>query len=163
MQPSADILTGLATFYERFSAHDPDGFADILATGAGVLVIGTAPGEGHDRRDDWIATYRQFIGQTGLRLQGCPEPRGFAEGPVGFVVDTPRFVLPDGSFIPTWLTAFLRQESRAWKVVHLHFSVGVPDDKPSTNQPARSPHEDPRHRRALVPVAVGDIDATHGP
>lgn len=106
--------------------------ADILATGAGVLVIGTAPGEGHDRRDDWIATYRQFIGQTGLRLQGCPEPRGFAEGPVGFVVDTPRFVLPDGSFIPTWLTAFLRQESGAWKVCTCTSPSAFPTTKPST-------------------------------
>jgi SnoaL-like domain len=48
---------------------------------------------------------------------------------VGFATDEPRFVLPDGQFLPTRLTGVLHQEGGEWKVVHLHFSVGVPDEE----------------------------------
>lgn len=61
----------------------------MIADGEGVSVIGTGPGEGHDERDDWIATYGQMM----------------------------------------LLTAVLREEDGDWKVVHLHFSVGVPDEE----------------------------------
>lgn len=94
MRESASVRDGLRTLYERFSAHDPAGFDDILAT------------------DDRVATTRV----DGRRAR------------VGYATDTPRFVLPDGSFIPTRLTGVLHQEAGAWKVVHLHFSVGVPDE-----------------------------------
>lgn len=90
-------------------------------------MIGTAPEEGHDDREAWIETYTELIPQFGLRLEGGPDPRGYAQCGVGFAVDQPRFVLPDGGFIPTRLTAVLRQETDRWKVVHLHFSVGVPE------------------------------------
>jgi hypothetical protein len=43
-------------------------------------------------------------------------------------LDKPSFVLPNGARLPTRLTAVLHQEEGEWKVVHLHFSVGVPDE-----------------------------------
>jgi hypothetical protein len=48
---------------------------------------------------------------------------------MGFALDTPAFVFPDGSTLPTRLTAVLRSEDGEWKIVHLHFSVGVPDEE----------------------------------
>ena len=128
MRPSTPVRDALRTFYQRFSAHDPDGFAAIIASGPGVSVIGSAPGEGHDSRESWVSAYTDFIPEAGLRLEDGTEPRGWEEGSVGFVVDEPRFVMPDGSFLPTRLTGVLHQEDGEWKVVHLHFSVGVPDE-----------------------------------
>jgi hypothetical protein len=127
MQESAAVRDGLRTFYERFSAHDPDGFVDIIATGPGVSVIGSAPGEGHDTREGWVSTYAKFIPELGMRLEAGANPRGWEEGTVGFVIDEPKFVMPDGSYLPTRLTGVLHREQDAWKVVHLRFSVGVPD------------------------------------
>jgi hypothetical protein len=130
MEQSAGVREAILRFYERFSAGDPAGFADILATGDGVSVIGTAPGEGHDEREAWIRSYEQGMSgeMAGMRLEGN-DPRGFEEGSVGWGVDTPAFVLPDGSTLPTRLTAIVRREDGEWKVVHLHFSVGVPDEE----------------------------------
>jgi hypothetical protein len=128
MQESIAVRDGLRTFYERFSAHDPNGFADILATGPGVSVIGTAPAEGHDTREAWVSTYAKFIPDVGMRLEGGTNPRGWEEGTVGFAIDEPRFVMRDGSYLPTRLTGVLHLEDGAWKVVHVHFSVGVPDE-----------------------------------
>lgn len=55
--------------------------------------------------------------------------RAYEERPLGWGVDEPSFVFPDGSRLPTRLTAVLCQEDDDWKVVHLHFSVGVPDEQ----------------------------------
>jgi hypothetical protein len=129
VRESDAVRNALRRFYARFSAHDPAGFADIIATGEGVSVIGSAPDEGHGDRDSWVAAYSQFIPQLGMRLEGGSDPRGWAEGSVGFAVDRPRFVMPDGSFVPTRLTGVLHEEAGEWKVVHLHFSVGVPDEE----------------------------------
>jgi hypothetical protein len=128
MEESTAVRDGLRTFYERFSAHDPDGFASVIAAEPGVSVIGSGPGEGEESRERWISTYRSLITELGIRLVAGPNPRGWSEGTVGFARDEPRFVMPDGSYLPTRLTAVLRREAKIWKIVHLHFSVGVADE-----------------------------------
>lgn len=52
MDPSPAVRDGLLRFYERFSAGDRAGFAEVIAQAEGVSVIGSGPGEGHDDRDD---------------------------------------------------------------------------------------------------------------
>ena len=49
---------------------------------------------------------------------------------MGWGTDRPRFVFPDGSRLPTRLTAILCHQDGDWKVVHRHFPVGVPDEQP---------------------------------
>ena len=129
MQRSADVRGGILRFYERFSAGEAGGFAEVISQAEGVSVIGSGPGEGHDDRDDWISTYERMMQgeMAGTRLGGG-DPRAYEEGELGWGVDEPHFVFPDGSRLPTRLTAVLRQENGEWKVVHLHFSVGVPDE-----------------------------------
>ena len=56
-------------------------------------------------------------------------PRGFEEGSLGWVVDEPRFGFPDRSAFDCRVTAILRREGETWRLVHAHFSVGVPDDE----------------------------------
>jgi hypothetical protein len=128
MERSGAVIKGLASFYEAFCSHDPARFASVLATCDGVSVIGSAPEEGHADRDSWVKTYAEFIPELRMRLEGGAEPSGYAEGSIGYAVDRPRFVFPDGKFLPTRLTAVLREEGEAWRIVHLHFSVGVPDE-----------------------------------
>lgn len=65
---------------------------------------------------------------AGTRLEGA-DPRAYEEGSLGWAVDEPRFVFPDGSRLPARLTGVLRREDGDWKVVHPHFSVGVPDEE----------------------------------
>jgi ketosteroid isomerase-like protein len=124
------VREGILAFYERFSSGDASRFAGGIADVPGVSVIGSAPGEGHDGRAGWIEAYATQIGELGVTFRGH-DPTGFEEGSLGFGTDTPAFVLPDGSTLPTRLTAVLRRESAGgeWKVVHLHFSVGVPDEE----------------------------------
>jgi hypothetical protein len=66
------------------------------------------------------------LGTEGVGIQ-AGEPAGYGEGSVGWVVDEPR-CFPDGSAMKTRLTAVAGREDRAWRLVHLHVSVGGPDD-----------------------------------
>jgi hypothetical protein len=45
------------------------------------------------------------------------------------VVDQPTFRFPDGSAMRTRLTAVLHLEDGAWRLIHMHVSVGVPDEE----------------------------------
>jgi ketosteroid isomerase-like protein len=130
MRTSAEVTAGLQAFYEAFNTHDVARVEERMAHGDGVSVIGSAPGEGHDDRAGWLHAYETGIAAAGFTLEGGDAPKGFAddEGDAGYATDTPSFVMPDGSRLPTRLTAVLVNEAGEWKVAHMHFSVGVPDE-----------------------------------
>lgn len=100
--------------------HD---FDDIVSSEAN-LVIGTAPGEMVTEREKM----RFGFETEGVSLQPR-EAHGYEEGTLGWVVDQPRFGFPDGSAFDCRVTAILRKEADVWRLVHAHFSVGVPDDE----------------------------------
>jgi SnoaL-like protein len=130
MRRSAEVKDTLLRFYEVFSTPDLEGFAHIIAQeDEGVLVIGTDPGDWAEGRERWIAAREALThSMEGLRLEAGEEPRGYEEGSIGWVADRPRAVLPDGT-ISTRLTGVLRQEDEEWRFVHIHLSVGVPDEE----------------------------------
>jgi hypothetical protein len=88
-----------------------------------TLVIGTAPGWVTDR-----AKLRFGFEFEGLKLE-ANDPKAYEEGSMGWVVDEPTFVLPDGSSYRFRQTTICRQEDGRWKMVHMHASVGVPDEE----------------------------------
>ena len=124
---STEVSDGLLAFYDAFNTHDPREFAARLSTSEGVSVIGSAPGEGHEDRAAWIEAYTNGIA-AGIELETSGEARGWQLGEAGFALDEPTFVLPDASRLRTRLTAVLAREDGQWRIVHLHFSVGVPDE-----------------------------------
>jgi hypothetical protein len=129
MEQSADVRQGMLRFYDRFSAGDVAGFAQTITAWEGAFVVGTDPGEWQNGRETWIAGYQeQVTAIPGIRME-AGDLRGYAEGSLGWAADQPSLVLPDGSRVPTRLTAVLRLEEGAWKLVNAHFSVGVPNEE----------------------------------
>jgi ketosteroid isomerase-like protein len=131
MQPSDAVRETMLRFYDRISASDAAAFDELVSGDAATLVIGTAPGE-------WITErprLRYGFEAEGLRMEPGPAPQGYAEGPMGWFVDEPTYVFPgDSRHMHTRLTAVLRREDERWKVVHMHVSVGVPDEEVSDLQ-----------------------------
>ena len=128
MQQSAEVREAMLRFYQRFSAGDVAEFAQGITSRDDALVIGTGPQEWLEGRATWIAGYQEQIAAIpGLRME-AGEVCGYAEGALGWAVDRPIFVLPDGTSISARATAVLRLEDGAWKLVNAHFSIGVPDD-----------------------------------
>ena len=129
MQPSAEVRDTLLRFYEVFSPEDPQSVTQMIAQQAeGVLAIGTA-GEWLEGREQLIAALEaQMNEMEGFRMEAGEEPHCYEEGSMGWVADRPRAVLPEG-VISTRLTGVVRQEEGEWKLVHIHLSVGVPDEE----------------------------------
>jgi hypothetical protein len=124
MQQSAEVRDAMLRFYDRLSASDVDSFDELVSQEPATLVIGTAPGE-------WVTERTQLrygFETEGFRIE-AGDPAGCEEGSLGWLVDQPAFVFPDGSSIQTRLTAVMRQEDSRWRLVHMHVSVGVPDEE----------------------------------
>ena len=124
MQPSSAVHDALLRFYDRLSAGDVASFDELVAHDA-ALIIGTAPGEWVTERD----RMRFGFEVEGLRLETGGDALAFEEGSMGWVADEPTFVFPDGSRMKTRLTAVLREAAGNWALVHMHVSVGVPDEE----------------------------------
>jgi hypothetical protein len=131
MRRSAEVRDTLLRFYEVFPAGDLEGFAQIIThEDEGVVVIGTDPAQWTEGREQWLAAREAVVHEMeGLRFEAGEEPHGYEEGSMGWVADRPRAVLPDGDAISTRLTGVVRQEGGKWRLVHIHISVGVPDEE----------------------------------
>jgi hypothetical protein len=123
MRESAAVADAWLRFCEGVSNKRVDQFDDIVSAEA-RLIIGTAPGENVTDRDAM-----KFGFETeGVTLQSRAT-RGFEEGSLGWLVDEPRFGFPDGLGMDCRVTAIFRNEAGTWRLVHAHFSVGVPDEE----------------------------------
>ena len=124
VQQSEEVREAMLRFCDRLSAGDVASFDELVSQESATLIIGTAPGEWVTERD----RMRFGFEAEGLRLE-AKDPVGYEEGSLGWVVDQPAFVFPDGSVMQTRLTAVMHQEEGRWKLVHMHVSVGVPDEQ----------------------------------
>jgi len=124
MRQSANVRETMLRFYDRLSAGDVRSFDELVSQEPATLVIGTAPGERVNDR----AGLRFGFEAEGVRIE-AGDPLGYEEGSLGWVVDEPTFFFPDGSGMRTRLTAVMHWEDDRWKIVHMHVSVGVPDEE----------------------------------
>jgi hypothetical protein len=93
------------------------------------LVIGSDPGQWTEGREEWLAAREALVDtMEDLKFEAGEEAHGYEEGSMGWVADRPSVVLPGGT-ISTRLTGVVRQEEGEWRFVHIHISVGVPDEE----------------------------------
>ena len=123
MKQSEAVRNAFLRFCDRLSAGDVAAFDDLVSQEA-KLVVGTAPGELVEDR----SRMRYGFEAEGVRLEPS-DPVGYEEGTLGWLFDQPRFVFPDDSAMQTRVTAVMRHEDGTWRIVHAHFSVGVPDEE----------------------------------
>lgn len=124
MKESSDVRKAFEHFADRLSVGDVAAFDQVVSNDSATVIIGTAPGERVTDR----AALRFGFETEGVRLVPS-NPAGYAEGSVGWVVDEPLFHFPDGSVMQTRVTAVLHETEGAWKLIHMHVSVGVPDEE----------------------------------
>lgn len=123
MDESKAVRDAVLEFYKGVTTKATERFDEIVSAEPATLVIGTAPGE-------WVTERRRLrfgFETEGLTLEPGPRPTGYREGTMGWFVDEPWFGFPGGGGMRTRLTAVVREEDGRWKIVHAHFSVGVPD------------------------------------
>jgi len=123
MKTSGDIKQALLRFYDRRSAADTSSFESIVSKEV-KIVLGTTEGEWFLDREK----LRGDFGKAGLRVES-DSVLGFEEGTMGWAVDKPTLQGPNGYVVKTRLSVVFRHEDGEWKIVHMHFSVGVPDEE----------------------------------
>ena len=130
MQESAAVREAILRCYSVFSSGDLEGSIRLLTQEEGAIGIGTDPNEWADSRAEFIAFLESQMAEAEtVRLEAEANPRCFEEGSVGWVADRPTFVVADSSTVPTRMTAVMRKEDGEWKLVHAHWSVGVPNQQ----------------------------------
>jgi hypothetical protein len=63
--------------------------------------------------------------------RNCPsgeKAAAWTEQDVGWVIDQPTIHLNNGRAVQLRVTSIFRREDGAWKLVHQHSSIGVPND-----------------------------------
>jgi len=124
MHESPAVRSAWLEFCDRLTAGDVESFDQVVSSDPATVVIGTAPGE--------IVRERERL-RFGFEAEGVGlrsrSPSAYEEGTLGWLTDETDFVFPDGSAIACRMTALFRREDERWKLLHMHASVGVPDDE----------------------------------
>ena len=130
MEPSESIVESMLDFYRQRSATNVAAFDDLIAAGH-VVFLGTAGHEWFEDRD----RMRVAFGFEGVRFTPGSAPRAWAQGEVGWFIDTPTMEIAEGR-IQVRTTIVVVREAGRWKIIHAHYSVGIPDDLAASVAPA---------------------------
>ena len=91
------------------------------------MIIGNDPNEWFDDRDAIVAFMQ--AGSSSKMDITVQNLRAYSEGTVGWTMDRVTVKLPNGVEVPIRHTRIFHREHDAWKMVHLHVSIPVPNDK----------------------------------
>ena len=120
-------------FAERYYQAARDGYgpaADaFISQRAEVVVIGSDPDEWWDGPGYNAAMRAQAEAMGGSIPIHTGDLRAYREGSVGWIIDRPTFHFGDGNDAHARVTAILHEEGGAWRIVHLHLSVGVANEE----------------------------------
>ena len=116
IQIAKAIGTGDVAVLERHTSHHP-----------GTAFLGTDP-------EEWwtdLASLRQAVlAQRGAGVEVIPgEPLAFQEGEVGWAIDRGMRFRVGEQETPFRMSAVYRREEGVWKLVHVHSSIGVPNEE----------------------------------
>jgi len=128
MQPCDELKNIVLRHYGNF---DSGGQAkSIQATYSlqdGVVIIGNDPGEWVEDRDG-LNVWIQAGGTVKAEIT-VQNIRAMCEGSVGWTMDRVMVKLPNGAEVPIRHTRIFHKEDGKWKMVHLHASIPVPNEK----------------------------------
>lgn len=116
--------------YEVYTTGDADTVARFVSRHPGVVILGTDPEERFEGAEQIMAvipTFAPALLSAGITITPG-EARAYCEGTIGWVIDTPTFTR-DGRTYPCRATCIFRAEGEDWKIVHQHFSFGVPNEE----------------------------------
>lgn len=103
----------------------------VFSSSPHVLVIGT------DQSEWWtgagairgMSSTAQHIHDTGAEVVPSSNPVAWELGDVGWVLDQPTLRLASGREFPFRLTSVYVREGNDWKIIHQHWSIGVPNEQ----------------------------------
>ena len=129
MPASVELVNLYRKFLEDVSSGNSEGMNALLADDPGVILVGTAPDELLQGRVEIISVISEATARGFQALPGSPI--GYEIGDTGWVVDRSHFFF-NGLDVADRMTAVFTRTQNRWRLVHLHHSVGIPDDELGT-------------------------------
>ncbi len=126
MPASVELVNLYRKLLEDVSSGNRAGMIALLADDPGVILVGTAPDELMQGREEIIAVVSDATARGFRLVPGSP--LGYENGDTGWVVDRSHFSF-NGIEVADRMTAVFTKTENGWRLVHLHHSVGVPDAK----------------------------------
>jgi SnoaL-like domain len=127
MQACDELINIILQHYGKFhSSEQADSIRETYSLQDGVVIIGNDPNEWFDDRDSlltWINAGSSVKAEIIVH-----NLKAFSEDSVGWTIDRVTVKFPNGSEVPIRHTRIFHKEDGAWKMVHLHVSVAVPND-----------------------------------
>ena len=129
MQPSSELSTIIAAWFESVVKGDPSWVDRYISRKAGTRLVGTDPNEllAGEQVAEFLKEEVQAMG--GVVKASVGEVEAYQEGSVGWGLARPTLTLPDGKQVfPRW-SAIFHQEDGEWKLVQLHASIGISNEE----------------------------------
>ena len=127
MKPCDELKNIVLRHYGKFETGEQSlTIQETYSQQEGVTIIGNDP-------EEWFAdqaSIEEFIQAGGssrldITVQNI---KAYSEGSVGWTMDRVMVKLPNGKELPVRHTRIFHKEGAAWKLVHLHVSIAVPNE-----------------------------------
>jgi hypothetical protein len=124
MRVNSDLQEVLLFLYEAMSSGSAERVESFYSLKEGSVFVGTSAGEFWTDSARHNAEVRHFFdGSQGLLHWTAGEGLAMSEGTVGWTIDRPSILFPDGSRFQARVTLVWHREPDGWKIVHSHASV----------------------------------------
>lgn len=128
MQPCDELKNIVLHHYGEFeSGEQGDSIKETYSLQEGVVVIGNDPNEWVEDRDG-LNAWIQAGGTVKAEIT-VQNIRALCEGSVGWTMDRVAVKFPNGVEVQIRHTRIFHKEEGVWKMIHLHASIPVPNDK----------------------------------
>lgn len=136
MQPSPEIRDLVMRSLQWRAEQNVAAIMDVCSREPGFLCVGTQPSEWMTSLADTEAMVRAAVEGGSGRVPDDLVMEAYQEGTVGWAGYRWTLRLPNGASVILRETDVFHQEGDAWKLVHAHLSVGIPDEQvPSIARP----------------------------
>lgn len=127
MQESTELRDLMIRYYEASTNTDVEFLDQLIARVPEALIIGTDDEEwwpdGASAAEIWTNAWRRRGSSPIVNY----DPKAYVSGDIGWVVDHPTWQRPGRPGRAFRLTAIFQRIEGEWKMVHAHFSLGVPN------------------------------------
>jgi len=125
---SAEVGNLILQWYASLSSGEVvESMESLLSGQKGFVMIGTDPTEWWEASEEVIRGYRASANRGKYKIR-VDEILAYSEGTVSWVVDRTWYTFPNGNEVPVRHTIVLHREGGGWKIVHIHGSIGMPNE-----------------------------------
>jgi hypothetical protein len=128
MQPSPELRQLIEKSFRDLATKDADGVLATMSGETGAVFVGTDPKEWFESLTAAEPVIRAVAAGGDGNMPADLSIQASQEGTVGWAVYRWTGHLPDGRTFQLRGTSVCHQDGGAWKTVHTHWSVAVPDE-----------------------------------